>query len=213
MGVWCGKKNPLLGITVRHHSASLVMQISDPRDRLFHPHHTPTNDPYILSNLRAKCVFMIYLIKKLLKRCLGEKELSQNMYTLRCVSVAVISRAKTCYYCCYCCYGLLTTCQPITVILGRLPAKLTNQGPQPMFHGRIEEINSRTYHQIPSGAFFIYAVLLKLIKYFCDIFSFSFFFILYKVYFNIYFSTSCVRVLYSYHFTGNASFSKKKKAL
>ena len=41
MGVWCGQKNPSLGITVRHHSASLVMPISDPHDRFFYPHHIP----------------------------------------------------------------------------------------------------------------------------------------------------------------------------
>ena len=42
------RKNPSLGITVRHHSASLVMPISDPRDRLFYPRHTPMKDTYIL---------------------------------------------------------------------------------------------------------------------------------------------------------------------
>ena len=46
MGVWCGQKNLSLGITVRHHSASLVMPISDPRDRFFYPHHTPMKDTY-----------------------------------------------------------------------------------------------------------------------------------------------------------------------
>ena len=48
MDVWYGWKNPLLGITVRHHSASLVMPISDPRDRFFYPHHTPMKDIYNL---------------------------------------------------------------------------------------------------------------------------------------------------------------------
>ena len=38
--------NLSLGITVRHHSASLVMPISDPRDRFFYPHHTPMKDTY-----------------------------------------------------------------------------------------------------------------------------------------------------------------------
>ena len=37
-----------LGITVRHHSASLVMPISDPRDRFFYPHHTHMKDTYNL---------------------------------------------------------------------------------------------------------------------------------------------------------------------
>ena len=41
MDVWCGYKNLSLGITVRHHWASLVMPISDPRDRFFYTHNTP----------------------------------------------------------------------------------------------------------------------------------------------------------------------------
>ena len=47
----CGvdRKNLSLGITVRHHSASLVMTISDPRDGFFYPHHTPMKDTYYLS--------------------------------------------------------------------------------------------------------------------------------------------------------------------
>ena len=49
MGVWCGKKNLSLGITVGHHSASLVMPISDTRDRFFYPHHTPMKDYKYLS--------------------------------------------------------------------------------------------------------------------------------------------------------------------
>ena len=40
------RKNPSLGITVWHHSASLVMPISDPRDRFFYPYHTPMKDTY-----------------------------------------------------------------------------------------------------------------------------------------------------------------------
>ena len=35
------------GITVRHHSASPVMPISDPRDRFFYPHHTSMKDTYM----------------------------------------------------------------------------------------------------------------------------------------------------------------------
>ena len=34
------------GSLFRHHSASLVMPISDPRDRFFYPHHTPMKDTY-----------------------------------------------------------------------------------------------------------------------------------------------------------------------
>ena len=49
MGVWCGWKNPSLEIAVRHHLESLVMLISDPRDRFFYPHHTPMKDTYIIS--------------------------------------------------------------------------------------------------------------------------------------------------------------------
>ena len=48
MGVWCGQKNLLLGITARHHSASLVMPISDPRDSFFYPQHTSMIDTYSL---------------------------------------------------------------------------------------------------------------------------------------------------------------------
>ena len=48
MSVWCRQRNPSLGITVRHHSASLVMPISDPRDRFFYPHRTPMKDTYYL---------------------------------------------------------------------------------------------------------------------------------------------------------------------
>ena len=33
-------------ITVRHYSASLMMPISEPRDRFFYPHHTPKKDTY-----------------------------------------------------------------------------------------------------------------------------------------------------------------------
>ena len=50
MGVWCGLKNLSLGITVRHHSASLVMPISDPHVRFFYPPHTPMKDTYILAH-------------------------------------------------------------------------------------------------------------------------------------------------------------------
>ena len=41
-----GKKNPSLVITVWHHSASLVMPNSDPRDRYFYPTLTLMIDSY-----------------------------------------------------------------------------------------------------------------------------------------------------------------------
>ena len=44
MGAWCGQKNSSLGITVRHRGASLVMPISDPRDRFFYPDQTTVID-------------------------------------------------------------------------------------------------------------------------------------------------------------------------
>ena len=45
-----GWKNPSLGITVCHHSASLVMPIRDPRDRFFYPTLTLMIDSYILAH-------------------------------------------------------------------------------------------------------------------------------------------------------------------
>ena len=48
MVVWCELKIPSLGITVRHHSASLVMPKSYPRDGVFNPHLTTNKDSYIL---------------------------------------------------------------------------------------------------------------------------------------------------------------------
>ena len=62
MGVWCGLKNLSLGITVRHHSASLVMPISDPRDRFFYPHHTPMKDTYYLT--LTTCTFHTFDVLK-----------------------------------------------------------------------------------------------------------------------------------------------------
>ena len=61
MGVWCGQKNPSLGITVRHHSASLVMPISDPRDRFFNPHHAPMKDTYYF-NIREYFEISVFKI-------------------------------------------------------------------------------------------------------------------------------------------------------
>ena len=49
MGVPGREKNPSLGITVWHHSASLVMPNSDPRNGIFHLPLTPMIDPYILA--------------------------------------------------------------------------------------------------------------------------------------------------------------------
>ena len=43
-----GYKNPSLGITVCHHSASLVMPNDDPRDNFFYPTHTLMMNSYIL---------------------------------------------------------------------------------------------------------------------------------------------------------------------
>ena len=37
IGVWGKQKNQFLAITVWHHSASLVMPDSDPRDGIFYP--------------------------------------------------------------------------------------------------------------------------------------------------------------------------------
>ena len=59
MGVWCGLKNLSLEITVRHHSASLVMPISDPRERFFCPHHTPMKDTYN-TEIMLDCFFQSY---------------------------------------------------------------------------------------------------------------------------------------------------------
>ena len=44
-------ENPSLGITIRHHSASIVMPISDPRDRFFYQHHTAKKDAYNLTHV------------------------------------------------------------------------------------------------------------------------------------------------------------------
>ena len=46
--VRCEFKIPSLGITVRHHSASLVMPNSYPRDGIFNPNLTTIKDSYIL---------------------------------------------------------------------------------------------------------------------------------------------------------------------
>ena len=46
----------LFGI-IRHHSASLVMPISDPRDRFFYPHHTPMKDTYYIALRKARTAY------------------------------------------------------------------------------------------------------------------------------------------------------------
>ena len=50
--VWIEKS--VTRVTVRHHSASLVMPNSDPRDRFFYPHHTPMKDIYNLQHQYPK---------------------------------------------------------------------------------------------------------------------------------------------------------------
>ena len=44
MVVWCGYKNPSLGITVLHHSAKTRDDKQWPSDRFFYPHLTPMKD-------------------------------------------------------------------------------------------------------------------------------------------------------------------------
>ena len=46
MVVQCILKIRSLGVTVRHHSASLVMPNSCPRDGIFNPHLTTIKDSY-----------------------------------------------------------------------------------------------------------------------------------------------------------------------
>ena len=46
MVVQCELKIPLLWITVQHHSASLVMPNSYPRDGIFNPHITTIKESY-----------------------------------------------------------------------------------------------------------------------------------------------------------------------
>ena len=46
MAVWCELKIPSLGITVRHHSASLVLP--NPRDEIFNSHLTIIKDSYMV---------------------------------------------------------------------------------------------------------------------------------------------------------------------
>ena len=50
MVVRCELKIPSLRIIVRHHLASLAMQKSYPRDRIFNPQLTAIKDSYIIPN-------------------------------------------------------------------------------------------------------------------------------------------------------------------
>ena len=58
------KKNPSLGITVWHHSASLVMSDSDPLDGCFCLHLRQLIDPYTKTDVwcRVKYMFSISLV-------------------------------------------------------------------------------------------------------------------------------------------------------
>ena len=61
--VWIEKSD--FGITVWHHSASLVMPISDLRDRFFYPHHTPMKDTYCSTLPSDFALYLwLYLIDK-----------------------------------------------------------------------------------------------------------------------------------------------------
>ena len=55
--VRCELKIPSLGITVRHHSASLVMPNSYPRDGIFNPHLTTINDSYYILVFQIRRAF------------------------------------------------------------------------------------------------------------------------------------------------------------
>ena len=45
-GVCCRLKKSITRDHCNQHISSLVMPISDPRDRIFYPHHTPMKDTY-----------------------------------------------------------------------------------------------------------------------------------------------------------------------
>ena len=51
------RKNLLLGVTIQHHEASLLMPVSDLRDRFFYPHSTPMKDTYNLKLLVSQSKF------------------------------------------------------------------------------------------------------------------------------------------------------------
>ena len=72
MAVWCELKILSLKITVRHHSARLVMQNSYPCDRIFNPHLTTIKDSYSLHMLTFMhisvftCILKIFFMGRLL---------------------------------------------------------------------------------------------------------------------------------------------------
>ena len=70
--------------TVRHHSASLVMPISDPRDRYFYSHHTPMKDTYfiIIQHKLSYILFQLYEEEKSEKERL-KRDLEQCKKELR----------------------------------------------------------------------------------------------------------------------------------
>ena len=72
-----------LGITVRHHSASLVMPISDPRYRFFYSQHTPMKDTYYLPRSRD-CFALLQILCEEKPRESNDRELSEN-FTKPCV--------------------------------------------------------------------------------------------------------------------------------
>ena len=54
-------KIPSLGITVRHHSASLVMPNSYPRDEIFNPYLTTIKDSYILCLQLSQVPYIVWV--------------------------------------------------------------------------------------------------------------------------------------------------------
>ena len=69
MVLWCELKILLLGITVRHHSASLVMPNSYPCGGIFNPHLTTIKDSYHKKPSRKNTV--ICLVFSFLHVCFG----------------------------------------------------------------------------------------------------------------------------------------------
>ena len=73
MAVRCKLKIPSLWITVWHHSASLVMPNSYPRDGIFNPHLTSMKDSYIFyfvcpsSCLSQKAQHNFYIVDQVIK--------------------------------------------------------------------------------------------------------------------------------------------------
>ena len=56
----CKLKIPSLGITVRYHSASLVMPNNYPHDGIFHLHLTTINDSYILILISVQFLYILF---------------------------------------------------------------------------------------------------------------------------------------------------------